>query len=195
MSGPIGNGSETVVDDALVEEVLLGRLQLLRVLLGLGQRPQIGLELLAHRGLDDRGALLLEHLCERHPHLELADDVLLRRLHREPAGLALEDVGDGSGALVQAVLAKLRDDLLAVPRVDLLGHGVVEPLRLPGLRAELLLRLAELDDLALRDVERLEQRRLGHLVGARLDHRQPVLRADDDQVEPAALLPTPRASG
>ena len=41
------------VDDPLVQQVLLRRLQLLRVLLGLGQRAQVGLELLAHRGLDD----------------------------------------------------------------------------------------------------------------------------------------------
>ena len=37
------------LDDPLVEQVLLGRLELLRVLLGLGQRAQVGLELLAHR--------------------------------------------------------------------------------------------------------------------------------------------------
>ena len=36
---------------------------------------------------------------------------------------------------------------------------------------------------------------LGHLVGAGLDHRQAVLRADDDQVELAVLAAPPGASG
>jgi len=89
---------------------------------------------------------------------------------------------------MQAFLPESRSDLVAVLGVERLGDGTVEPLRLAGLRLELLLRLAELDDLALGDVERFEQRRLGHLVGTRFDHRQPVLRADDDQVERSALL-------
>ena len=58
---------------------------------------------------------------------------------------------------------------------------------LPAFRAELLLSLAELHDLALREVERLEELLLGDLVGAGLDHRQAVLRADDDQVERRTL--------
>ena len=92
------------------------------------------------------------------------------------------------GALVQAVLAQAVDDLLAVLVVDLLGDAGVEPLRLAGLVREPLLRLAELHDLLLGEVERLEQPRLGDLVGAGLDHRQAVLRADDDQVEAVVLL-------
>ena len=43
-------------------------------------------------------------------------------------------------------------------------------------------------DLLLGEVERLEQPRLGELVGAGLDHRQAVLRADDDEVEAVVLL-------
>ena len=105
-------------------------------------------------------------------------------------------LADDRGALVQAVLG---EGALTISSpyfvVDLLGDGRVEPLRLAGLRAELLLRLAELDDLLLREVERLEQRRLGHLVRARLDHRQAVLRADDDQVELARPPASPGASG
>ncbi len=71
---------------------------------------------------------------------------------------------------------------------QLRGHRGVEPLRLAGPGAQLLLGGAELPDLRVGEVERLEQLRLGHLVGARLDHRQPLHRADDDQVERALLL-------
>ena len=70
-----------------------------------------------------------------------------------------------------------------------LGRQVrVEPLRLAGLAAQVLLRLAELLDLLVRERERLEQPVLGHLVGPGLDHRQTVLRADDDEVEGGRLL-------
>ena len=54
---------------------------------------------------------------------------------------------------------------------------------LARLAAQVLLGVAELSDLAVRQLERLEEHVLGHLVGAGLDHRQAVLRADDDQVE------------
>ena len=79
---------------------------------------------------------------------------------------------------------------MAVWRLEPLGRRRVEPLRLAGLRAELELRVAELDDLAVGDLERLEELLLGHLLRAGLDHRQAVLRADDDQVE----LGRPRVS-
>ena len=72
--------------------------------------------------------------------------------------------------------------------LDLCDEVEVEPLRLAGLRAQVHLRLAELDDLAVRELERLEDLLLGNLVRARLDHRQPFLRADDDQVELAVVL-------
>ena len=52
------------VDDPVVEQVLLGRLQLLGVLLGLGEGAQVGFELGANRALDRRGALLLEDRSE-----------------------------------------------------------------------------------------------------------------------------------
>ena len=51
--------------------------------------------------------------------------------------------------------------------LELGGQVRVEPLRLAGLPRELLLRLAELDDLAVRELERLEQRLLGHLARRR----------------------------
>ena len=58
---------------------------------------------------------------------------------------------------------------------------------MPDLAAQVLLRLAELLDLFVGERERLEEHVLGHLVGAGLDHRQAVLRADDDQVERGLL--------
>ena len=71
---------------------------------------------------------------------------------------------------------------------ELLGLRRVEPLRLAGELAELLLRGADALDLLVGDLERLEQRVLGNLVGAGLDHRQAFLRADDDQIEVVAAL-------
>ena len=79
-------------------------------------------------------------------------------------------------------------DRVPVGRLDLGGEILVEPLRLAGLAAEILLRLAELADLGVRDLESLEQHVFRNLVGAGLDHRQAVLRADDDEVE-RGLLP------
>ena len=43
---------------------------------------------------------------------------------------------------------------------------------LADLAPQVLLRVAELADLGVRELERLEQNVLGHLVGAGLDHRQ-----------------------
>ena len=54
---------------------------------------------------------------------------------------------------------------------------------MPRCRTQLELDVAELHDLAVGDLERLEQLVLVHLVRPRLDHGQAVLRADDDQVE------------
>ena len=86
-------------------------------------------------------------------------------------------------------------DRVAVLALELLGELDVEPLRLADLGPQLQLGVAELLDLLVRELERLEQRLLGHLVGAGLDHRQAVLRADDDQVERRAPPPSPAASG
>src|SRR6186997_2476698 len=58
----------------------------------------------------------------------------------------------------------------------------IDPLRLADLAAELLLRLAELLDLTVRQLERLEEQLLGHLLGAGLDHRQAFTRADNDEI-------------
>src|SRR5207245_68938 len=67
-----GEGQLDAVDDLLEEEVALGRLQLLRVLLGIGERTQAALELLADRTFHRGEALLLEQHVHAGPHLDLA---------------------------------------------------------------------------------------------------------------------------
>ena len=54
-----------LVGDLLEEQVPLRRLELLRVLLGIGQRPQLVAELLPHGLLDGVRALLVEQRVER----------------------------------------------------------------------------------------------------------------------------------
>ena len=85
-------------------------------------------------------------------------------------------------AVVERV-AELVLDLAEELLVDLrdLDLGLL----LAGLLLQLALRLAELLDLAVGDVERVEDLGLGHLVGAGLDHQDGLLRARDDQVEVA----------
>ena len=77
---------------------------------------------------------------------------------------------------------------MAVVPLDVRGEVEIEPLRLARLPAQVLLRLADLHDLAVCELESLEDLLLGDLVRARLDHRQPFLRADDDQVELVVVL-------
>ena len=90
--------------------------------------------------------------------------------------------------LLDADLLDPLPDRVPVVALELRDEVEVEPLRLAGLAAQVLLRLAELHDLAVRELERLEDLLLGNLVRAGLDHRQPFLRADDDQVELAVVL-------
>ena len=72
------------LDDPLEEQLPLRRLQLLRVLLGVGQRAQVVLELLAHRPARRRSSRPCRGSAAR---LALTcsspDDVLLGRVHRE----------------------------------------------------------------------------------------------------------------
>ena len=171
------------LDDVLEEQVALRRLELLRVLLGVGETAQLVLELLADDRLDGDRALLLEDLRERHPDLQLAEDLLLVGVERRGADFLLDDLLDDRGGLAEALLLDALPDAVAVGRLEPLRDGRVEPLRLALLRAQLELGVAELDDLAVSDLERLEELVLGHLVRAGLDHGQAVLRADDDQVE------------
>ena len=59
---------------------------------------------------------------------------------------------------------------------------------LPTCGAQILDRVADAPDLAVRELERLEHDVLGDLVRPGLDHRQRVAGADDDQVEVGLLV-------
>ena len=173
------------LDDPLEEQRPLGRLELLRVLLGVGQRAQLGLELLADRALDGLETQRLEQRVQALAHLHLPGDVLLAGVHRQLGGELGEDLLDDGGRLAEAVLADRGADPVAVRALELLGQRHVEPLRLADLLGQVDLHLAELLDLAVGELERLEEDVLGDLLRAGLDHRQAVHRADDDQVERA----------
>ena len=77
-----------------------------------------------------------------------------------------------------------RADRLEQPGVDLRDDDL--ELGLADLLGELALERAELLDLAVGDVERVEDLRLGDLARAGLDHQDRLLGAGDDQVEVAA---------
>ena len=83
-----------LVLDAGEEDVALARLELLRVLLRVGQRAQLVLELRADRALDGREPLRLEQHLEAVPHLRLAHDVVLARVHRDRGRLVGEQLVD-----------------------------------------------------------------------------------------------------
>ena len=77
-------------------------------------------------------------------------------------------------------------DLLQQRGVD--GNRLEDFLRLADFRGEVALECAQLLDLRVGDVERVEDLGLGDLVGARLDHQDRLLGARDDQVEVRAVL-------
>jgi hypothetical protein len=170
-------------DDPVDEQAPLGRLELLRVLLGVGERDDVRLELLAHRRLDGDQALLLEQQVEALPVLQLLGDVVLGGLHRQRLEAIGRDLLDDRACLLQPVPLDALPDRVAELALELGGQVHVEPLRLADAAAELLERLADPADLLVGELERLEQLVLGDLVCAGLDHRQGVLRADHDQVE------------
>ena len=122
------------LDDVLEEQVALRRLELLRVLLGVGEPPQLVLELLANDRLDRDRALLLEDLRQRHANLQLAEDLRLVGVERRSADFLLDDLLDDRGRLAEALLLDALPDLVAVRGLEPLGDGRVEPLRLALLR-------------------------------------------------------------
>src|SRR6266849_2365812 len=84
VAGPHGRpdreGQLDGLDDVVEQELSLRRLQLLRVLLGVGQRPQVGLELRPHRLQYELETGSLEHGREAHLPLDLPEHVLLGRV-------------------------------------------------------------------------------------------------------------------
>ena len=180
-------GQLGLLDDAVEEKLALGRAQLLRILLGVGESAQVGAELLAYRPLDGRQLLLLAKGVEAVAHLQAADDVGLGRLHRQRRRQLGADLLDESGRFAQTGLGDAGAEALGVRLLQLGGQLGVEPLGLTDAAAQLFLRLAEFLDLGLGKREGFEHRLLGHLLGARLDHRQCLLGADHEQVERRAL--------
>ena len=89
---------------------------------------------------------------------------------------------------LQALRLDALPDRVAVRRLELGRQGRVDPLRLADLLAQIVDDVADALDLGVRELERQQHRVLGHLVGAGLDHRQRVARADDDQVEVGVLV-------
>ena len=190
LTGVARAGGERQLDgvhDPAEQEVALRRLELLGVLLRVGERTQLSLELAAHGVGHGLEPVLLDDRCKAEPDLGAANDVRLGRGHRDRrAELGLDLLGRAR-RLAQALGSDPRADPLAVAGRDLGGDGPVEDLRLAGPAPQLLLRLAETSDLTMRELERGEQRVLRDLLGAALDHRDRLRRTDDEQVE-ARLL-------
>ncbi len=76
-------------------------------------------------------------------------------------------------------------DLAEQPLIE--PGGLHDRLLLADLRSEVALQLAELLDLRVRDVQGIEDLRLGNLVRARLDHQDRVFGARHDEVEIGTL--------
>src|SRR5919198_1527182 len=115
---------------------------------GLGQRAQVVFELRGHRAGDCLVAQPLEDDVEARAHLRLARDVVLGRLHRERRAELGGDLLDRGGRLAEALGGDSLADAVAVLSLELVRELGVQPLRPADLAAQVLLRLAELLDLA-----------------------------------------------
>src|SRR4029453_1695961 len=91
------------LDEPVEEQLALRRLELLRVLLGLRQRAEVVLELLSDVALDDLQARLLEGPVQRRAHLDLAQDVVLARVHAQLGRQLVGQLLDDRGRLAQAL--------------------------------------------------------------------------------------------
>ena len=172
-----------LLEDAIEEQVTLRRPELLRVLLGVRELAEIREELLAERSLDRPEAGLLEDRREARANLRPLRHVLLGGVHRHGGREALDELLDDRACLLDTMLCDRRANGIAVSRVQLGGELDVHPLGLADVGAKSLERRADLPDLGMRELQRLEDRVLGDLVPAGLDHRERLARADDDEVE------------
>ena len=153
----------------------LARLELLRVLLGVRESPQLARELLADRALDRGQPLLLEQHLQAVAHLKLADDVVLGRVERDRRSRLCEQLVDDPLGLAEPDRLDPLPDRMAVGALELGVQLDIDPLRLADLAAPARsIDVADADDLAVRELEGLEHRLFRHLVGAGLDHRQRV---------------------
>ena len=186
-AGPTGNGSSTVLDDPVEEQVALRRLELLRVLLGVGQRAQVGARTARGPGpRRPRGAAFsriaarLARTCAR------VVDVLLGRVHRQLGGRARRRARRRPlPASRRPCSAIARANRVAVRSLELGRELDVDPLRLAGLAREAPRCASQiLLDLGVRELERLEHRRpRGSRRRRPRPSSAPSLRADDDEVE------------
>ena len=183
-----------LLEDAVEEEVALRRAELLRVLLGVRQLAEVGEELLAERPLDSGQACLLEDRGEARADLRPLRHVLLGGRHRHTRRELLDEGVDDRGRLANAVHRDRGANRVAMRRFELGREIDVHPLRLADLLAKLLEGCADLADLGVRELQRLEDRVLGDLVSAGLDHREAVAGSDDDEIE-RRLLELLAASG
>src|SRR5207237_3290377 len=98
-------------------------------------------------------ALPLDDQREARPHLDLLADVFLRGVHRDRRAELGEELLDERARLAESVA---RDPLLeprAVLALQLLGELGVEPALLAGLPTQVLLRVADLHDLGVGELE------------------------------------------
>src|SRR6266516_2220624 len=126
--------------DPAEEKVPLRGLELLRILLGLGQRLQVVLELLANWALDRLEPDALEDQRKAGADLHPLDDLVLGRLHRQRRTDLLDDLLDRGRALAQAVQGNALADLVAVLALELFRQLAVEPLRLADLPLQVFLQ-------------------------------------------------------
>ena len=181
---PRVNSAEPCVRGATLVSIVIGRIS--------SRGAPVGALLVDGDPLADRG--LLEPV-EGHLRGGLALGVAVGL---RVAGVLLEDLGlDGLGRVLALELVLDlggRVELRAVRGLDL-GEQLLVDLRdldlllgLADLLGQLALQGAELLDLAVGDVERVEDLGLGHLVGAGLDHEDRVVGAGHDQVEVGVAL-------
>ena len=165
----------------------LGRLELLRVLLGVGQRADRVAELLLHVRVDGLLAHLGAELDEPELHPLALEHVGVGRAAADLGQLGALDGVDLARKCGQAALGDRRCERGAVRLAQRLRDRAVDPLGLTGLGGELDLELAQLLDLAVGELERRDQILLGDLLRARLDHGDRLGRAAHDQVERRVL--------
>ena len=177
-----------VLDDVVVEHAALAGLEVLRVLLGVGQLFQVALELLAHRAFDGDEALLVEHEREPALDLHLLHHVVLGGVERDVGADLVDDLADDRLGGLQALRLDALPDRVAVRRLELCRQRRVDPLRLANLLTQIVDDVADALDLGVGELEREQHRVFRDLVGAGLDHRQRVARSDHDQVEIGILV-------
>ena len=148
---PTGNGSWSVLLQPREEDVPLAALELLRVLLGVREGAELVLELCADRALDRGEPLRLEQHLQAVTHLHLADDVALGRVHRDRRGRFRKQLVDDDCGLAQADLCDPAGDRVAVPCRELAVQLDVDQLLLADLARKLVDRVADADDLRVRE--------------------------------------------